>query len=121
MNPAQIDIARRALLQRRAALVALWQSELDDERELVSIREADWEDLSKLQRDAGLVDQMAEINVTALRETVAALTRIEDGKYGDCESCGEPIPWERLQALWWACECTTCAGLLEEHKKVKVA
>ena len=40
-----------------------------------------------------------------LAEVEAALQRIEDGSYGVCEVCGEPIGAERLSAIPWARLC----------------
>lgn len=40
-----------------------------------------------------------------LDEIEAALIRIEDGSYGVCEICGEPIGAERLSAIPWARLC----------------
>ena len=39
-----------------------------------------------------------------------ALARIEAGGYGTCESCGKPIPVERLEVLPYATLCVTCAS-----------
>lgn len=39
-----------------------------------------------------------------------ALERIEAGKYGNCESCGNPIPVERLDVLPYATLCVECAA-----------
>ena len=44
-----------------------------------------------------------------------ALARLDDGTYGLCESCGRPIPFERLEALPHARYCVACprpGGLL---------
>jgi DnaK suppressor protein len=41
-------------------------------------------------------------------EVVAALERLDDGSYGKCEGCGQPIPEERLEALPTARLCVTC-------------
>jgi RNA polymerase-binding transcription factor DksA len=38
-----------------------------------------------------------------------ALARLEDGTYGRCEGCGEPISEERLAALPGAARCIGCA------------
>jgi len=38
----------------------------------------------------------------------AALARIEDGTYGVCESCGQPIGKMRLQAFPRATLCMEC-------------
>lgn len=38
-----------------------------------------------------------------------ALTRLEQGGYGRCEGCGEPIPAERLEARPATTTCVPCA------------
>jgi DnaK suppressor protein len=40
-----------------------------------------------------------------LLEVDAALVRIDDGSYGVCEVCGEPIGAQRLTAIPWARRC----------------
>ena len=40
-----------------------------------------------------------------IEEIDAALIRIEEGSYGVCEICGEPIGAERLSAIPWARLC----------------
>ena len=39
----------------------------------------------------------------------AALTRIKEGNYGICASCGEEIPEKRLAALPYVTTCISCA------------
>lgn len=43
-----------------------------------------------------------------LTQTERALKRIENGSYGKCESCGNPIGKARLQAFPRATLCMTC-------------
>ncbi|HEU4514443.1 MAG TPA: TraR/DksA C4-type zinc finger protein [Nocardioidaceae bacterium] len=43
-----------------------------------------------------------------LRQTEHALERIEDGSYGQCESCGQPIGKMRLMAFPRATLCLSC-------------
>ena len=45
-----------------------------------------------------------------LLKTQYALTRLREGKYGVCESCGTGIPIERLEVLPHATECVACAS-----------
>ncbi|GAC1518168.1 MAG: hypothetical protein NVS1B12_09890 [Acidimicrobiales bacterium] len=45
-------------------------------------------------RDLGLLEQVE----TELRDIEDALRRLEEGTYGQCEVCGQPIPDERLEA-----------------------
>jgi RNA polymerase-binding transcription factor DksA len=51
--------------------------------------------------DRDLVLGLASFGQEGLYEIEAALKRIEDGTYGVCELTGEPIPWERLEAIPW--------------------
>ena len=38
----------------------------------------------------------------------AALARIEDGSFGNCITCGQPIAEDRLAAIPWATQCIDC-------------
>lgn len=43
-----------------------------------------------------------------LAEIEAALVRIDEGAFGTCVRCGNPIAEERLEALPWATLCIGC-------------
>jgi DnaK suppressor protein len=45
---------------------------------------------------------------TMLAQTQRALARIDDGSYGVCESCGQPIGKMRLMAFPRATLCLPC-------------
>jgi DnaK suppressor protein len=51
---------------------------------------------------------MSERERRNLREIDAALDRIDDGTYGTCEECSEPISEARLKALPYATLCVDC-------------
>ena len=44
-----------------------------------------------------------------------ALQRLDAGAYGDCASCGEPIPLQRLLAQPAAERCVACQSAFEHH------
>jgi RNA polymerase-binding protein DksA len=50
-----------------------------------------------------------------LADIDAALTRIEEGTYGVCTSCGKPIAEERLEARPWAPLCIDCKRARERR------
>src|SRR5688572_25251630 len=52
-----------------------------------------------------------------LRDVVAALQRIDDGSFGNCERCGETIGDKRLEALPFARYCIDCQRLVEEEER----
>lgn len=45
-----------------------------------------------------------------LGEVTRARLKVADGTYETCDSCGNPIGAERLQALPWATRCMLCAS-----------
>ncbi|MGE5618336.1 MAG: TraR/DksA family transcriptional regulator [Sphingomonadaceae bacterium] len=54
-------------------------------------------------------DLALEINLRRqLQATEDALKRFDEGTYGVCSNCGEPIPLERLEALPQATLCIRC-------------
>ncbi|OLB96458.1 MAG: hypothetical protein AUH30_12480 [Candidatus Rokubacteria bacterium 13_1_40CM_68_15] len=53
-----------------------------------------------------------------LREVVTALQKIEDGSFGTCERCSEPIADKRLDALPFARYCIDCQRLVEEEERM---
>ena len=57
------------------------------------------------QRDLALRDH--ERAQLALVE--GSLARLEDGTYGTCLSCGQPIAEARLEAIPWVALCIDCA------------
>ena len=50
---------------------------------------------------------------SALTAIDAALRRLEEGSYGTCQRCAEPIPWDRLDVLPMTGLCTRCQFLAE--------
>lgn len=48
-----------------------------------------------------------------LQSIDAALVRIDDGDYGKCANCGQPIQEKRLEAVPWARHCIRCQDLIE--------
>jgi RNA polymerase-binding transcription factor DksA len=55
--------------------------------------------------DRGLDQGLEEGAQQTLKEIEAALLRIDDGTYGTCLVCGNPIGADRLRALPWARLC----------------
>jgi RNA polymerase-binding transcription factor DksA len=47
-----------------------------------------------------------------LQQIKATLARFDEGRYGLCVDCGQPIPARRLEILPHATQCVRCAELL---------
>lgn len=53
-----------------------------------------------------------------LAEIERALNRLADGTYGNCESCTQPIPPRRLEALPFATLCVACQSVADKRGKM---
>ena len=61
------------------------------------------------QRKHEVLDVIGTETHDAIRSIKAALRRMEEGSYGDCERCGGPIAASRLEVLPEATLCIDCA------------
>jgi len=68
--------------------------------------------MDALQAQA-MAQASGERRAAQLREIDAALRRIEDGSYGECERCEKPINPRRLDADPTARLCIDCASSVE--------
>ncbi|HEY8880660.1 MAG TPA: TraR/DksA family transcriptional regulator [Roseateles sp.] len=64
------------------------------------------------QRQAG-EDLQWDRDLVELQDVEDALRRLDSGSYGDCGSCGLPIPMARLQVQPAARLCARCQEALE--------
>jgi DnaK suppressor protein len=53
---------------------------------------------------------------TLLKSVQAALNRLDDGTFGVCLRCDEPIPEKRLRAVPWAAHCVACQEAIERQR-----
>ena len=67
-------------------------------------------DSSQVTAERGEAEALAKQLKETLTEVEHALAKFEDGKYGVCESCGQPIAPARLEAKPAARLCMDCAS-----------
>lgn len=79
-------------------------------------------------KDGATYHQFAEIRDAEERRDIdelvcveAALHRMENGTYGDCLQCGEPIPTERLLVQPAAMRCAACQSAFEKSRAARQA
>jgi DnaK suppressor protein len=108
MAPADLDLAAA-----RASLVAERRRLLDELGEPIEgpgqmtygSQAAAASQVFVQQRDLAL----RERSRAELGRVEAALRALDDGTYGVCTTCGNPIGRERLEAIPWARTCIDCA------------
>jgi DnaK suppressor protein len=71
-------------------------------------RLADVDDQAVQSHEEWIILNRNNIDVMLLREINEALSRVEDGTYGECMECEDPISHKRLNAIPWAKYCIDC-------------
>lgn len=56
-----------------------------------------------------VVDAIGNETAQSIRDIGAALVRLEEGTYGECEACGGSIGEARLEVMPEAARCVACA------------
>jgi DnaK suppressor protein len=117
LTEAQRKTLAKQLDDRRRQLRAELQTRLNtqDNPALLGLQNRMQETDDWAVADLETALDVAEISrdVAELREVETALVRMEDGTYGACLECGQPIPYARLAANPSASRCIACQEKLE--------
>lgn len=85
-------------------------------------KEADWHagdgpDLGRVAQEQTELRGVLENRRRLLAEAEAAYRRLEEGTYGICEACNQPIPSERLAIVPYTTLCVTCQSRRERNRR----
>jgi DnaK suppressor protein len=110
-NDIDLTALRSQLLARQAELAPLAERSHEDSRPV----ELDQTRVGRLSRMDALQGQAMAAETERrrhqeLERIAAALKRLEDGEFGNCLSCGEPIAARRLAADPTTPLCIACAA-----------
>ena len=97
MLEKKAEEVRRSMSAQKAAQVVARLDVPSDEGDLSQQHHEEWIFLNR-----------NTIDMKLLREISDGLQRIEQGTYGVCMECEEPISVKRLEAVPWARYCVTC-------------
>lgn len=112
LNDARMDKLKEALLEQKRELKRHF--ELADETDGASLTESSGElsaydnhpaDIATETYERGRDAAIDAARAQLLLDVNRALARMEKGTYGRCETCGERIPYERLEAVPYTAYC----------------
>jgi DnaK suppressor protein len=110
-----VRMMKQRLTQRRQELRRYLAGEVNELRDFDETGVGDEIDVSVIGEHAALRSQLADLESRELRQIDAALERIEEGRYGRCDTCNGTISVERLRAVPYVAECITCARQAERR------
>jgi DnaK suppressor protein len=119
LTKEQITGVEQQLRRDRAAALGTVQDEIQrsGDPDDVSLEKYahDTGDSSEADLETDTTISMAQRHAAELQEIDAALARIANGSYGECEECGGAIGLPRLQAQPTARLCIACQERLEQR------
>jgi DnaK suppressor protein len=103
-----VGVYREALLRKRSEILAAGgikplQSSMD-----TNSRQGDLADQASGNNEVHIALKLRQTDAKILQAIEEALGRIENGSYGICRDCGEPIAEARLNAIPWTRVCRAC-------------
>ncbi|KEZ79070.1 TraR/DksA family transcriptional regulator [Salinisphaera hydrothermalis] len=117
LAPEQLDRLqsdmRDRLVQLRAQVAHALEHSVHESHEFSAGEVLDMEDTAfvRMVRELDLAD--IERDAAEIHDIDAALARMDDGSYGQCVDCGEPIALARLEAYPSAKRCYACQQAVE--------
>jgi DnaK suppressor protein len=107
------------LMERRVALVGQVQAAEAYSRERDAEATQDPADMAANAYTKELLMSMSTNDRQLLDSIDAALDRIDDGEFGKCINCGDPVSEKRLEAVPWARHCIRCQDLIERGELIQ--
>ena len=105
MRASLLKKYKEILLKKRNEILALPdRSTVVDE----SLRTGDWVDHSSQENDLHVNLALKQTDTKLLRAIDDAMLRVEQGTFGICMDCEEPIAEGRLDAVPWTRVCIDC-------------
>lgn len=118
MRKAFLKKARETLEEMRAQLLRNVQQDLNEVRDASKDEGMDTYDLASDARDKEINLILGDRDREKVQAIDEALSRVQDGSYGVCESCESDIAEARLEALPFTRLCVNCQAERERELKM---
>ena len=112
---AQMD---KSLTELKREIISNLLVSNEDFKEIVDAMDPkDLADIASDDVDRKMIEAIGSQELKRLRMIDAALTRIQQGKYGLCIKCSKKIPHARLEAIPYALMCVECKSADERRNR----
>jgi len=114
MPKKEMERYRRLLEQKKNSLSSDLAKTRNAEEETTEEATQDIADKAVSSYTREFLYSLSDADRNTLLRIDQALVRIENGNYGQCRNCGQPISEKRLNAVPWAQLCVDCQELSEK-------
>jgi RNA polymerase-binding protein DksA len=114
MSKKELEKYRRLLDEKKASLSQELAKTRSAEEETTEESTQDIADKAVSSYTREFLYSLTDGERTTLLHIDEALARIDEGTYGFCTNCGQPMAEKRLTAVPWAPYCVDCQELAEK-------
>ena len=108
----------KSIMEHKREIFESLVASSEDFKEIVDAMDPkDLADVASDDIDRKMIEAMGSQDLKRIRMIDAALTRIQQGKYGLCIKCAKKIPYERLEAIPYAIMCIDCKTAEEKRNR----
>lgn len=115
MNEKRLESFKLQLLDRQRELLSAIARAESDGREAEASETQDSVDKANSTYAKETLFQKSTADRALLNLVEDALRRVDEGEYGKCVECGQPVEDKRLDAVPWAPLCMRCQELKERQ------
>jgi RNA polymerase-binding protein DksA len=116
LSKDQMQLIKESLERKRSEILHSQRTQLSELYSPDKHHLADLEEMASDTMDTDSLCALVDLSSSTLSEVEAALEKIQQGTYGTCEICDEPIHPDRLEFLPFASLCVTCQRKKEKQK-----
>jgi DnaK suppressor protein len=113
LDKSKLEHFKQLFLTREQEIIHAHSNRSED----IDVEGGDEVDIIQGNLLKSMLEKLSMRDKESLKKIKDALSRIEDGSFGDCESCGETIPEKRLSAIPYCTTCVDCAEQAERRIK----
>ncbi len=109
----------RAILESEREKVINHVKKLSEAQELMdtNLNAGDTADLANIEVNQNSLSKIGSRELKLIKKIDDSLRKMDEGSYGICEECGEPIPYKRLLVRPVATLCIECQTQKELREK----
>jgi DnaK suppressor protein len=117
LTKKQIEQLQKVLMDERKKISHHLNEISDDAEEGLQNGAGDSADIASAEINQAALQKIGKREEFLLKKIDLALQKITDGTYGECESCGDPIGFPRLNARPVAQLCIDCKTEQEANER----